>query len=220
MELLSTSSLSACLLSPSSWQVRAQRRVRRDSLLGNCSPPSMEGVARKTYRKSRNGCKNCKRCKIKVNISIACNAGQRSNPPRKELAILELALTAELKPACGNCSKPGVFCDFDNAPESNLRDNPLPAVPKEPIQTFHIHSLPTPGPSAETISRPRGDFGGIDDLELLLHYSTTVWHTFADHQDTDFWQIKVPRIGISRPFVLHLVLALCALHLSKHQHGR
>ncbi len=57
----------------------------------------------------------------------------------------------------------------------------------------------------------------VDHAELLLHFTATTAATLAGCECPDmlgFWTRNVPQIGLGRPFVLHLVLALAALHLA------
>ncbi|KAM0257282.1 hypothetical protein ACHAPA_011809 [Fusarium lateritium] len=52
----------------------------------------------------------------------------------------------------------------------------------------------------------------IDDLQLFYHFITTVSLTFGDDV---LWRDKVSRLGFEHHFILHLMLALSALHLGR-----
>jgi hypothetical protein len=57
----------------------------------------------------------------------------------------------------------------------------------------------------------------LDNAELLLHFITTTADTLAGGDNPDmhrFWTHNVPQIGLRRPFVLHLIFASAAFHLS------
>lgn len=52
-------------------------------------------------------------------------------------------------------------------------------------------------------------------LELLHHYSTSTYSSFANHAGWQkVWRDTVPQLGFQHPFVLHATLAITALHLS------
>lgn len=57
----------------------------------------------------------------------------------------------------------------------------------------------------------------VDHAELLLHFTATTAATLGGCECPNmlgFWTRNVPQIGLSRPFVLHLVLSLAAFHLA------
>jgi hypothetical protein len=55
----------------------------------------------------------------------------------------------------------------------------------------------------------------ITSLELLHHYSTSTYTSFATHASWQkVWRDTVPQLGFQYPFVLHATLAITALHLS------
>lgn len=66
----------------------------------------------------------------------------------------------------------------------------------------------------------------IQDAELLLHFVQSTAQTLAGNNScpgssiSRFWTTNAPRIGLSYPFVLHLIYALTAYHLaSQHSTG-
>ena len=59
--------------------------------------------------------------------------------------------------------------------------------------------------------------GGIslDDLHLFHHFTVATYKTVVDEVNGyNLWQIRVPQWSASFPSILHLILALSALHLS------
>ena len=56
---------------------------------------------------------------------------------------------------------------------------------------------------------------GLEEMELLHHFSTSTCYTITRLPvNQTVWQIKVPQIAFSFPFLLRSVLALSALHLA------
>jgi hypothetical protein len=70
--------------------------------------------------------------------------------------------------------------------------------------------------------RPTLNSTGLDTqtLELLTHYTSTVYLTIGSNKSPDLWRWQLPHIGLSYPFVMHGVLAISALHLALHQPHR
>ncbi|EPE31928.1 Zn2/Cys6 DNA-binding protein [Glarea lozoyensis ATCC 20868] len=232
-------------------------------------------LSRKSHRKSRNGCQNCKQRKIKCD---------------------------EKKPQCANCSRHSVHCRYPHgspqhvsSPEPSgmsevplmplgkktegmgmsdlgattralgltqiqpqiLAPNPLQGVgPMQskglpshilsqglpshisttqqafpPPQLAPISSPPHPPPPQEIqhplpnqmarhSPRPYRQPLNVTDLELLHHYNISTSYTLANDSGLQTcFRINVPQIGVSYPFVLHGILALAALHLSRFKHG-
>ncbi|EXL90005.1 hypothetical protein NOF04DRAFT_5398 [Fusarium oxysporum II5] len=52
----------------------------------------------------------------------------------------------------------------------------------------------------------------VDDLRLYHHYITVTSLTFGDDV---MWRDKIPRLAFDNPYILHLMLALSALHLAR-----
>jgi hypothetical protein len=52
-------------------------------------------------------------------------------------------------------------------------------------------------------------------LELLHHYKTTVYRTIDHTPEIDVWKIELPRLAVEHEFLMHGILSLAALHLSK-----
>lgn len=141
------------------------------------------------HRKSRTGCKTCKRRKVK------CDEG---------------------KP-CGNCNSFGVTCDL--APEAFV-DVPSPVVSAKrrgrgrPRKDWTLEDTSASTPNS-VLQELDGESLNIGQAELLLHFLNHTSRTLADDTPMiDFWKHNAPQIGVSQPFVLHLILALGAFHLT------
>ncbi|CEI69876.1 unnamed protein product [Fusarium venenatum] len=185
-------------------------------------------LARRPHRKSRNGCFNCKRRKVKCD---------------------------EVKPACANCVRFGIPCDFAPQPLSSddsahQRSPPEilsvlaePAAtprrgPGRPRKDWAALTRPPPPPpasasdrattspsstsatpaSSSTISNSQICSLNVADAELLFHFMANTSRTLHDTDDStddiaSFWAKNVPQIGLSYHFVLHMMYALAGYHL-------
>ncbi|KAI3400845.1 hypothetical protein diail_1534 [Diaporthe ilicicola] len=169
---------------------------------------------RRTHRKSRHGCKNCKLRRIKCD---------------------------ETKPTCENCVKFRVPCGFDSNPSSPPKA-PLPAQdqprgrgrPRKDWLAAAAQSPPndsspggstglaTTSPDTPSEQPPpylvRDHSLNIADLQLLHHYMYKASINVAKSKGPDqFWSIDVPQMGFANPHTLHLVLTYSALHMSRHE---
>ncbi|RHZ63638.1 Zn(II)2Cys6 transcription factor [Aspergillus thermomutatus] len=133
----------------------------------------------------------------------------------------------EKKPTCTNCRQHAVICDYATesaAPSrpsrrqyrfkqsryevetgsSNTTDTSI--QPSSPV----VLSGPAPPPPLESIS--------LADLQLFHHFVTSTASTVTDgHDPKHLWDIHVPQWGFAFPSILHLILALSALHLAHKQ---
>ncbi|KAL2851864.1 hypothetical protein BJY01DRAFT_208711 [Aspergillus pseudoustus] len=156
---------------------------------------------RRSHRKSRAGCLQCKARKVK------CDEG---------------------KPICAKCEVHGVACSFmdsqNNSPislpvsSSDLATSTRWRRPGPP-ESLPDSNAQRPGQSQsqnqnqnERLVPPSSDLA-IPDLELLHHYMTSTCYTLSRVPAIQaIWRDQVPSIGFREPFVLHVLLAISALH--------
>ncbi|KAH8601613.1 hypothetical protein B0O99DRAFT_735993 [Bisporella sp. PMI_857] len=153
---------------------------------------------RKPHSKARTGCQNCKRRKIKCD---------------------------ESKPSCANCTRRSLHCSFDTAsglsqcfanPELRIIEYKASKIrrceDKEAVETFpSFRDIPLL--TDDTNSMPTLSY---KDLQLFYHFSTSSVISPGYYVGGDtYWREEALRLGQSYPFVLHLVLALSALHIGK-----
>ncbi|KAL4744672.1 hypothetical protein BDW72DRAFT_199368 [Aspergillus terricola var. indicus] len=177
--------------------------------------PSMIGfdtlqprTSRKSHRKSRLGCINCKRRHIKCD---------------------------EAKPQCANCTSHSSVCGYSSPTCKNggsTGNGTSSARQRQNLEYTFVRSeyqdllLPSSSsPLTDTSSKrpqlqqdppPFGAQFTVLDLKLQHQYLTSTCLTLAEDQGSlDFWQNLVPRVGYSFPFVLHLSLALAGLHMGR-----
>ncbi|KAJ9134135.1 hypothetical protein NKR23_g10366 [Pleurostoma richardsiae] len=168
---------------------------------------------RRSHRKSRLGCGNCKRRRIKCD---------------------------EARPICQNCVNRGVCCDFDAPPPAPTDTaSPgevcfqvkfrLPQQEQRPLERQYVcgncgaasastdaqEAVPDASIAlcASGLDRPAGL--SVRDLELLHHFLVHTSSSLADDYEAQvLWQVTVPKLGFSHSFLLHNLLALSALHLA------
>ncbi|KAK2757255.1 hypothetical protein FQN54_004769 [Arachnomyces sp. PD_36] len=160
-------------------------------------------TSRRCHTKSRNGCSQCKKRKVKCD---------------------------EQAPCCRNCKKRGVRCDFETSwPNS---EPPASSKSKEdsPIQSISSTTsdeaqelAPSYGALSIRNNMTHVACNGsqnisLRELELMHHYTSTVFLSLAaDHKAyRPVWQVAVPREAQSYQFLMHAILAISSLHLS-HQ---
>ncbi|KAE8165826.1 C6 zinc finger domain protein [Aspergillus tamarii] len=152
---------------------------------------------RRPHRKSRHGCLECKRRRVKCD---------------------------ETRPVCSNCSKRQTECEYDSS-SSLLWANEEPHHTKSVNSRSEEPPLPEPphvtanpfDPSAEddgaTHSSPSLNLG---DLELMMQWCNSTYQVLTRNERTDpVWRLRVPEEALSHPFLMHGILALSALHIAR-----
>ncbi|KAH8883718.1 hypothetical protein GQ53DRAFT_698913 [Thozetella sp. PMI_491] len=153
---------------------------------------------RRAHTKSRLGCVECKRRRIKCN---------------------------EEKPNCRSCIRHHLLCVYPNSaplsrpgtkyrPESK---SPIPCPTSGPhsdcdLVPFLADSLPV---LATVPDRTSTTIFDINDLALLHHWTISTSRDIVRCPRVDHcWQTIFPRIASQHPFVMHGILSLAALHLA------
>ncbi|CRK37336.1 hypothetical protein BN1708_001374 [Verticillium longisporum] len=181
--------------------------------------PNASGIAplvsshrRKAHTKSRTGCVECKRRRVKCN---------------------------EERPTCKACHRHGVSCVYFEQPLPRGRatvvgstshtssihpvtstDNGQPAP--SPVESHlntgsHGPSPATVSPFSTTTSASHGDAPSftLHDLGLLHHWTVSTSSLLITHPKfAPIWQITVPEIATQHEFLMHGILCLSALHLA------
>ncbi|KAI1747638.1 C6 zinc finger domain-containing protein [Xylaria castorea] len=186
-------------------------------------------TGRRSHTKSRLGCKECKRRKVKCD---------------------------EQRPSCFNCTRHGMACSFapakslpavSSAPSCCIHGLPCPShsssswsertvtsdtarrpfspsssdadfrdhetvLEDDDVSCYQYTNLPISTASDTTFNNSLRQ-PWTRDLELLHHYCTITSPTFA-HQESvrHVWRSVLPREGYSHEFVMHGILSLAALH--------
>ena len=62
---------------------------------------------------------------------------------------------------------------------------------------------------------------GITDLQLIHNWTLEAYKGFGHTMEEDsFWQIEVPQLAFTHPFLLHSLLAISSLHLARRSTDR
>ncbi|EYE89998.1 Zn(II)2Cys6 transcription factor domain-containing protein [Aspergillus ruber CBS 135680] len=168
--------------------------------------------SRRTHHKSRSGCSNCKRRRIKCD---------------------------EKKPICTNCANHEVECTFSARESSELSSaasgslSPSERRPQEKKYRFRTSQYTTEisnrtaqSPALKTTEMPYKDVSteasmesiSMVDLQLFHHFLvSTIPTTVDDDHGRAVWQNHVVQWAFEFPSIMHLLLALSALHMG---HGK
>ncbi|UZP40528.1 hypothetical protein NXS19_008344 [Fusarium pseudograminearum] len=158
------------------------------------------GSKRKPHHKSRKGCLNCRRRRVKC---------------------------TEEKPRCWACERRDVTCVYPDKTAAQFV--PAMLMPPQPTSTeMSLSMSQSPSttstsrltPSSTTNSIRSLDYTPTETLELihlrLLHHWTvsTSIHICKCPKTLWIWQEAFPQMGFQYPFVLHALLGLSALHIA------
>lgn len=165
---------------------------------------------RRPHRKSRNGCTECKRRRVKV--------FNRSSMSSRCYKLINLSLQCNEQQPCHNCIKYQSNCIFvtDLGQQIQSRVRPKSSMSGAGQRPFTlvigaVESLP--GPPLCDLART-ADFESRD-LELMHHFSTSVARTLSYRNDIqDVWAISLPKEAYSCDYLMHGLLAISASHLS------
>jgi hypothetical protein len=121
----------------------------------------------------------------------------------------------ERHPTCGGCARLRRQCSYapidspqcatssSSTPDSDRQERSVPLVTRE-----------DPVPE----SQPAFD---LLDLTLMHHYATSTWkHLFTGERQSQVWQHHVPALAASNEQLMHMILALTALHCAREDPGR
>ncbi|KAJ5273860.1 hypothetical protein N7478_008985 [Penicillium angulare] len=165
---------------------------------------------RRPHRKSRHGCLECKRRRVKCD---------------------------ESRPTCSNCAKRHAECEYGSS-TSLLWANEEPTGTRSVFRTSGSESghptesilgSPTASDSLGILGRlnnananPESATATIipilnlHDLELMTQWCNTTYSSLSRNETTDqIWRNAVPQEALSHPFLMHGILALSALHLAR-----
>ncbi|KAI0391132.1 hypothetical protein F5Y17DRAFT_24859 [Xylariaceae sp. FL0594] len=138
------------------------------ALPGRGTSSSSPRPRRKYYERSRLGCKTCKSRKIKCD---------------------------ERRPACGNCIRHNVTCDF---------------VETSAAAAAAAIASPSYAPSPLSLN--------MEQLELLHNYTTSTYATLSESPVIrDFYRITAVQMGLECDYVMRSLLAVSSLQLAYYR---
>ncbi|KAG9250329.1 uncharacterized protein F5Z01DRAFT_376373 [Emericellopsis atlantica] len=171
-------------------------------------PAPAKAGRRKPHRKSRTGCSECRRRRIKCGEQRPkCYACSRHDVPC-------------VYPATSQATRVGnegsVTDPHAGSPVSASQEAPVPPTGDSRRDTSTPGSAPIPSPyDSRTDLKGAACTFDMDDMLLLHHWSVSTSRTiYNSDQRDDCWQVVFPRIGFHEPFVMHGILSLSALHLA------
>ncbi|KNB16880.1 hypothetical protein FOXG_14900 [Fusarium oxysporum f. sp. lycopersici 4287] len=141
---------------------------------------------RRSHTKSRSGCRECKRRKVKCD---------------------------ERLPSCFNCARRGMACSLTPSRQSSQNTKPVRRTGLDDRETnLSPYSLSVAGIWTASMPSPSLDFQ-THGLELMHHYSTITANTLALRLDMQhIWRIVLPEMSYNTPFLSHGLLSVAALH--------
>ncbi|PGH29786.1 hypothetical protein GX50_07457 [[Emmonsia] crescens] len=157
-------------------------------------------AGRKIPKKSRNGCQQCKARKVKVGL----------------LELSHVGPCDEQAPCCRNCKYRQVNCSFRSqwGQPSSFISYRYPQASNQVQKNNLLLSARSPlVPPLQ--SAAHNGATPLQELELMHHYATTAFVSLADYEVyRSVWQVTVPREAQSYRFLMHVILAISALHIS------
>ncbi|KAL3480867.1 hypothetical protein BJX99DRAFT_244045 [Aspergillus californicus] len=144
---------------------------------------------RRSHTKSRHGCDQCKKRRVKCD---------------------------EQGPPCSNCTSREIECVYSKSPTVRRLYNvpPLPPAHRPDPNNNHLLSQShqhTPDSPTSGVSRA----SELRKLELMHKYSTETYQSLCN-SSSDFyiWQIVVPRKALDHDFLMNGILAVASLHMA------
>ncbi|KAK2687741.1 hypothetical protein QWA68_013450 [Fusarium oxysporum] len=141
---------------------------------------------RRSHTKSRSGCRECKRRKVKCD---------------------------ERLPSCFNCARRGMTCSLTSSRQSSQNTDPVRRTGINDRETNPSpDALSVAGIWTALMPSPSLDFQ-TQGLELMHHYSTIAANTLALRLDMQHvWRMVLPEMSYNTPFLSHGLLSVAALH--------
>ncbi|OJJ98842.1 hypothetical protein ASPACDRAFT_1857335 [Aspergillus aculeatus ATCC 16872] len=103
----------------------------------------------------------------------------------------------ELRPICSPCRKRNIYCSFYG--------DGTPQILSQPPSTRAVPSIDS------STQLPMLDF------ELLNHWHVAIWKTLvSEESNREVLRTFVPQEALRHPFLMHILLALSALHLTRY----
>ncbi|KAL2817485.1 hypothetical protein BDW59DRAFT_175441 [Aspergillus cavernicola] len=141
---------------------------------------------RRSHTKSRNGCDQCKKRRVKCD---------------------------EQGPPCSNCTSREIECFYSKALIARSLSNVSPSPAPGPSFNTTLF-LPQPYRQApDTLLGGASRAAEMRKLELIHKYSTETYQSLCNSSaDFYIWQIVVPRKALSHDFLMNGILAIASLH--------
>ncbi|KAL4903315.1 hypothetical protein BDW74DRAFT_169180 [Aspergillus multicolor] len=149
---------------------------------------------RKTHTKSRYGCDNCRRRRVKCD---------------------------EIGPPCTNCVLRRLEnCTYSRVLPASLMGNAggrRASTPSTTSFSGSSQSLPGAAYSASTTPIPPQPLktNAVDELELMHQFTAETYQSLCVNEtETRTWQLIVPRLALKHRYLMHGILALASLQIA------
>ncbi|KAK9491605.1 hypothetical protein V1508DRAFT_421398 [Lipomyces doorenjongii] len=186
---------------------------------GTTTTTTVRPSKRRPHRKSRTGCRTCKKRRVKCD---------------------------EVHPRCGNCSHLGLTCSFQTAASMLMNDTAIARTGIGvcgPPRSAHMHGMRGinpgavhPGDDATFASMAASAVSGssamlglgtstvafnLEDLRLMHVYATTVNLTIIkmSENQADIWQRCVPQLAFQHAALMHALLAFCGSYVVRQEYA-
>ncbi|KAB8072049.1 hypothetical protein BDV29DRAFT_178113 [Aspergillus leporis] len=193
--------------------------------------------SRRSHRKSRNGCGNCKRRRVKcdeikpacrkcTNHEVKCDFTFQQHAP-SEIASTGSTGTPGSHSALVECAAPSPYNGyvFISSSKTDFK------LPKRRYQRRQPHARETANVKSASSKVPPTPINtqfqlSTPDLELFHHYLSSTSITMTDDDEgRHALQMALPQLGFRFHYILHLLLAFASYHMARLQsmgapHGR
>ncbi|KAI1371052.1 hypothetical protein F4677DRAFT_436622 [Hypoxylon crocopeplum] len=145
---------------------------------------------RRSHKKSRNGCQNCKKWHTKCD---------------------------EKGPSCNNCTLRKAKCVYVR-PKPDIASNAgaLTIRPKDRDSTAYPFTIERPRGDVGAICAAYGGPRRLLELELMHQWSTTTYKSFCGiPEDGEYLQVTLPRCALNYDFMLNCILAVSSLQIAR-----
>ncbi|KAF7922870.1 uncharacterized protein EAE97_011034 [Botrytis byssoidea] len=141
---------------------------------------------RKGHKKSRRGCYNCKKRKVKVWFS---------------LHNMESICCQETLPSCQNCARHQLSCSYPTLPPPKLPVKPHQIAIASPVPYGNLQATPT--------------IFSLDEM-FIFHHFLMYAHPYLPVGSKDKWVGHIPVLAHHNYFLLHAILGLSASHIASN----
>ncbi|KAI1208279.1 uncharacterized protein F4807DRAFT_432270 [Annulohypoxylon truncatum] len=144
---------------------------------------------RRSHKKSRNGCQNCKKWHTKCD---------------------------EQGPPCNNCTLRKAKCVYNHPKAEALsNNNSLTIRPRNRDTTISPISVERPRGDVGAICAAYGGPSRLLELELMHQWSTVTYKAFCGiPEDVPYLQGLLPRTALEYDFMLNCIMAISSLHIA------
>ncbi|KAI2610547.1 hypothetical protein GGR54DRAFT_617390 [Hypoxylon sp. NC1633] len=144
---------------------------------------------RRSHKKSRNGCQNCKKWHTKCD---------------------------EQGPPCNNCALRKAKCVYNRPKNDGVSQSGALTIHSKGREatTYRAH-LERPQGNVGSLCASYGGPSRLMELELMHQWSTNTYKTFCGiPEDIEYMQVILPRASLNYDYMLNCILAVSSLHIA------